>query len=134
MIAHMTAMEKAEGRTTRADFIGTFYDPLQDWQIAGLAILLYKGGVNWEAGSFDHEGKANLALYASAADAGNRKSLSAYIENIGTALAGRPELQKQLSDLQAAMKAFIGNLTTASPWTYCGTLQPDVLTRMVKPD
>ncbi len=122
----------AYDRVSVDEAFAAFDDSLSDWQIAGLAVLLFKGGIFWDQGSWAVEGKANLKKYQDAASAQNKVFLEAYLDNVFTALNNDANLQNQLAATHAALKNFIAAMVRSSPWTYCGTLDPATLVSIVK--
>lgn len=112
---------------------------MEDWQIAGLAFLLFKGGLNWFDGSFEVEGRKNLDAYLKAADQAGKPILKMYLENIGAALEkdaltqDKP-LQKQVRATQIAIRELIFSMNANMPWTYCGAITSDIVIGMDRVD
>ncbi len=123
---------KVNHRVSVEEAFAAFDDKLADWQIAGLAVLLFKGGIYWDQGSWAVEGQTNLKKYQDAASQQNKPLLKAYLDNVYTALNNDPNLQSQLAAVHGALKAFVGCMARSAPWTYCGTLDPATLVSIVK--
>jgi hypothetical protein len=112
-----------------------FDDPMSDWQMAGLAFLLFKGGLNWGPGSYENEGRANIARYRAVA----KGNLIDYLDNVRNAMdndAATPDkpLQKLAWDAHMAIWAFVKGLNENTPWTYCGTVSPEQVAKLGRMD
>jgi hypothetical protein len=124
---------------------GTAIDPLEDWQIAGLVFLLFRGGLMWTfpngSGTYANEGRQNLQKYLTAAANmdGNlypesKQYLMAYLQNVRTALDNDTAAQAAAAHAHAAMRDFMAALNKSLEWTYCGTVSARQITKIATLD
>ena len=108
-------------------------DPMQDWQIAGLVFLLFKGGLTWLAGTYEKEGRANLQTYMDAAT--DNPGLLAYLRQVknvmeNDAASTDKPVQQAARNAHVAIRDLVKALNASVKWTYCGTIAPEQVVKI----